>query len=212
MVYGKRFDPSYLFPSPYMITLGITGYNDNLQMGIVFSYKPAIGFSWNTDLYIAHLSVNELVKFNINRENEIAAKTGVIYTPINSLCSRLALDYTLITPYMYSHAEYDDSGNMTAGTYNYQNYTNNGICMGSSYPPHSDRLSYTMDLQPMQRLHLQITSAFTRHANVCENFTAEEAATYLLSEKGTYATDGSVFTHALFADGSSVGTATDNLN
>ena len=212
MVYGKRFDPSYLFPSPYMITQGITGYNDNLQMGIVFSYKPAMGFSWNTDLYIDHLSVDEIVKFNFNSENEIAVKTGAIYTPVNSLCSRLAIDYTLITPYMYSHAEYDDAGNMTARTFNYQNYTNNGICMGSSYPPNSDRISYTMDLQPMKRLHVQISSAFTRHANVYENFTAEEAAVYLLSEKGTYATDGSVFSNTLFADGSSVGTATDNLN
>jgi len=214
IVYGRRFDVSYLFPAPYMITQGINGCSDNLQMGIIFTYKPVAGFSWNTDLFVDDLSVNELVKLNIDSKNRIAAKTGIIYTPVNSLCSRMALDYTIITPYTYSHWEYDDSQSLTMNPYtlNYQNYTNNGICMGSSYPPNSDRLSFTMDLQPTQRFHVQITSAFMRHANVCESLTDDEAATYILSKKGTYASDGSVFSNSKFSGGKEIDTAWNHLN
>lgn len=214
IVYGRRFDPSYLVPAPYMVSQGITGCNDNLQMGIIFSYKPVLGFAWNTDVYVDDFSVNDLAKLNLDSKNRIAAKTGFIYTPVDSFCTRLALDYTAITPYMYAHWDYDSisTKTMSTTTVNYQNYSNNGICMGSSYPPNSDRISFTMDLNPIQRIHLQITSAFMRHANVCESLTQEEAATYLLAEKGVYETDGSMFTHSMFAGGNTVGTAWDHLN
>lgn len=214
IVYGGRFDPSYLFPSPYMVTQGINGCQDNLQMGVVFSYKPFSGFAWDTDLFVDDLSVNELVKLNIDSKNRIAAKTGVIYTPVNSLCSRLAADYTIITPYTYSHWEYDDATDktMTSNTINYQNCTNNGISLGSSYPPNSDRLSFSMDLHPIPILNLEITSAFMRHANVCESLSDDEALVYLKADEGTYSTDGSVFTNSMSSGGKTIDTAWNHLN
>lgn len=220
IIYGRRFDPSYLFPTPYMVTQGINGNNDNLYMGLCMSYKFFPGFSLNTDLFVDDLSVNDLVKFNIDSKNRIAMETGVIYAPEKSICSRMAMNYTIVTPYTYSHWDYDDptaSATMSSGTFNYQNYTNNGMCFGSSYPPNSDRISCTLDLRPIRRLHVQITSSIMRHGNVCESFTDEEATKYLLADKGVYATDGSVFTHSMFQNtsgtsGTCVDTAWNHLN
>lgn len=214
IVYGNRFDPSYLFPSPYIVTQGITGDQDNLQMGVVFSYKPFSGFAWDTDIFVDDLSVNELIKLNIDSKNRIAAKTGVIYTPVNSLCSRLAVDYTMITPYTYSHWDYNDTSDkiITKDTINYQNCTNNGISLGSSYPPNSDRLYFSMDLHPFPRLNLEVTSSFMRHANVCESLTDSEAMEYLKANEGIYSTDGSVFTNSMMSEGKQVDTAWNHLN
>ena len=55
-----------------------------------------------------------------------------------------------------------------------------------------------------------------RHANVCESYTTEEAMALLMSEPGTYATDGSLNTHANMGDsgniGSHIDTVWDHLN
>lgn len=205
-VFGRRMELSYLFPAPFMVIQGISGCNDNLQMGIVFSYKPVKSLAWDTDVLVDDISVNDIVKLNFDTKIRTAVKTGIVYAPDNSICTRMALNFTAITPYMYSHWEYENptqSASMTKNTVNYQNYTNCGYCMGSSYPPNSDRISYTIDFDPIERLHVQITSAFMRHANICENLTDEEAAVYLVADPGVYSTDGSVFTHTMFADSTS---------
>ena len=219
IVYGQRFDPSYLFPSPYMVTQEINGCKDNLQMGVVCSLRPFKEVSFDTDLFVDFLSINQIAQFNFNALNCISLKTGMIYTPENSICSRLAIDYTMITPYTYSHWDYDSSNatTMSSATFNYQNYTNNGINMGASYPPNSDRISFTIDLMPLKRLHVQVLSTFMRHANICENLTDEEAMVYLMAEKGLYATDGSVYMTSEYSksgatSGDQIGTAYNNLN
>ncbi len=216
IVYGNRFDLSYLLPVPYMAAQGIGGNEDNLQMGIVTKYRPFDNFLWSTEFFVDDLDVNKLVKLDLDGKNRFALKTGVSYAPENSFCSKISFSYTAIMPYTYSHWEYDPdkTGSMAISDnyYNYQNYTNNGVHIGTPFEPNSDAITFSVDFQPAKGLHLNVGTSFSRHANIIESISDDEALRYLSAGYGVYATDGSVRTHSMFDGGSHVDTAWDELN
>lgn len=219
IVFGRRLDPSYLIPAPFMVAQGIGGFNDNLQMGLIIKYRPYKGILWATDIFVDDISVDDVVKLDFDTKIRVAFKTGIIYTPVDSYCSRLALDYTVITPFTYTHWDYDDPNRdctISSHCFNFQNYTNNGVPIGQSYPPNTDRIALTINFIPVPPLHIQVMSSFMRHANVCESYTTEEAVALLRSAPGTYSTDGSINTHANMGSSGSIGshidTAWDKLN
>lgn len=219
-VFGRRLDPSYVLPVPYYIAEVIGGWGDSLLMGLNASYMVLPGLLVSADMYVDDFDLNKFFKLDLDAKNRLALMLGAVYTPSNSLCQRVGLDYTLITPYMYTHWDYSTADGMAAmpqDCINYQNYTNNGLPIGSSLPPNSDALSLTIDFTPLSRLHVQTSVNFVRHANVCESLTTEEALRYLLAEHGVYATDGSIFTHSMFENtesrlGDHVETAWEHLN
>lgn len=218
-VYGKRFDFSYILPVPYMVAQGIGGASDNLAMGLLIDIKPAPGILWETDIMCDDFPAEDFFKLNFDSKYRIAAKTGFIYTPANSFLERLNVNYTMILPYTYSHWQYDSdsSASITASTVNYQNCTNSGVLIGSQYEPNSDAIKFSLDFRPLSRLRLSIDTTYIRHANICESLSDEEAVTYLCAPKGVYATDGSVYTHAMFASphssgGNHVKSAWNSLN
>lgn len=210
IVFGKRLDLSYLIPVPFIVAQEIGGYNDNLQMGLAFKVLPYKGFLWATDIFVDDFDIAGFFKNGIDSRIFIAAKTGVIYTPSNSFCTRVSLDYTFLTPYTYTHADYADTttGTIKPGMYNYLNYTNNGIPMGSSYPPNSDRLSFELDFLPMPSMHIKLMSTFLRHGNINETISDDEALAYLKADYGTYSTDGGLNNHPYMSNpNGSVGTS-----
>ena len=202
IVFGKRLDPSYLMPVPYIVAQEIGGYNDNLQMGLAFKVRPYNGFLWATDIFIDDFDIAGFFANGFNTKMFAAVKTGLIYTPADSFCTRMSLDYTMLFPYTYTHADYTDTttGTITYRMYNYLNYSNNGIPMGSSYPPNSDRLSFELDFIPLPELHVKLLSTFMRHGNVNQSISDEEAIAYLMYPAGTYATDGGLYNHPLMSN------------
>ena len=216
IVFGKRLDPSYLMPVPFIVAQEIGGYNDNLQMGIALKVKPYSGILWATDIFVDDFDIAGFFSRGLLDTRLFAAfKTGLIYTPANSFCTRVSLDYTMIMPYTYTHADYTDTttGTITAGMYNYLNYSNNGIPMGSSYPPNSDRLSFELDFLPMPPLHIKLTSTFLRHGNINETISDDEALAYLMAGHGIYSTDGGINNHPLMSNPSgSTGTPIASSN
>ncbi len=215
-IFGEKFDTSYLVPAPYMALQGLNGASDNIQMGLLFEYNFLPCISWNTNLMIDDLDANKLVKLNWNGKNRIAAQTGLSYAPKDSLWNMFTFDYTIVTPYTYSHWA---DGDYSSSTYNYSNYTNHGICMGSSLDPNSDKISFTADFNPVSSIHIKIFSNFIRHANEYESLTDEEKA-YIWKanneaggDDSVYSTDGSVNTQQMQSDGSThIATAWDYLN
>jgi hypothetical protein len=213
VVFGRRAEPSYLFPSPYMVTQGINGCNDNLQMGLLLEYKPFNSLKWTTDIFVDDVGFNELVKLNLDTKMRIAAQTGLQFAPFNSPCTLMTAMYTVVLPYTYSHWEYDDvaSTTISGSSYNYQNYTNNGVCMGASIPPDSDRVLFTAKFNPRKNIEFTVDSSFVRHQNVCESLSDDDAAEYVLADAGTYSTDGSVYTQSMFSGGEHVSSAWNHL-
>ena len=218
IVFGKRFDPIYFIPSPYMVSQGISGFNDNIQMGLRVDYSPMRSLILAADLFVDDLDVNRLVKFDADSKNRVGMTLGVVYAPEAEFCNRLDLNYSIITPYTYSHWEYEDDSerSMTASTYNYQNYTNNGVSIGTNLPPNSDAIRFDVKFRPLNILELNVFTLFARHGNVCESLTDEEALVYLLADANVYSTDGSAFTHSMQAGTSSaeslVSTAWNSVN
>ena len=216
IVFGKRLDPSYLMPVPYIVAQEIGGYNDNLQMGLAFKVRPYSGLLWATDVFVDDFNIAGFFENGLlNTRFFTAVKTGLIYTPADSFCTRISLDYTMLMPYTYTHADYVDTttGTISSGMYNYLNYTNNGIPMGSSYPPNSDRLSFELDFIPIPPLHIKVLSTFLRHGNINESISDDEAIAYLRSDYGTYSTDGGINNHPLMSNPSgTAGTAIASSN
>lgn len=201
IIFGPNSNLSYFFPAPYYAMQNIGGANDNLQMGLLFEVKPFRGFNWATDFFADDMELNDILKLDFDTKLRFGFQTGVIYTPESTVINKVKLNYTAIMPYVYAHWEYDDddSGTFTGSTWNYQNYTNAGINIGSTLDPNSDRISFAMNIKPVKKLSLDLSLGLTRHANSAEDFSDEEAIEYMLSDSGTYSTDGTSSMSQMFS-------------
>ena len=199
-IFGERFDPSYLLPVPFMAIQTLYDAADNLQMGLVFKFKPIKGLQFSAEVYVDDMDVNNIVKFNFDTRNRFNFRVGGVYAPENSICSLVQFDYMAIMPFMYTHWQYESatSGLIPVGQINYSDYTHYGNNIATALPPNSERVYFKIDLTPFKNFNLSISSAFIRHGNVAESFTEEEAITFLLAASGQYSTDGSIFTHSMF--------------
>lgn len=204
IVFGPRTNISYIFPAPYMAVQNIGGANDNLQMGVLVEVKPFPGFNWATDVFVDDIELNEVFKLNFDTKLRFGFQTGVIYMPSDSILSRVSFNYSAIMPYVYAHWQYENenSGFFNGKTWNYQNYTNSGVNIGSTLDPNSDKISLSARFEPAKKLTLDLTANLIRHSNSAEDFSEDEAAQYILASPGTYATDGTAFMSQMYSNAS----------
>ncbi|MCR5045417.1 MAG: hypothetical protein K6A42_02420, partial [Treponema sp.] len=176
-IFGERFDPSYLIPAPYILLQGMFDAGDNDIYGLSFEYRPFDRFEAALTFSVDDVSVDDWAKGNFDSKFKAALQTGVIYTPKSDKCKKLALDYTLVLPYMYSHWINSPSNTdpVKEETFNYQDYTNHGVCIGSNLPPNSDRIHFAIAFEPIKRLNLNLSTDFMRHANETQTWTYDEA-------------------------------------
>ena len=202
IIFGPRPNIAYLFPIPYMPVQNIGGASDNLQMGLLFEIKPLPGLCWATDIFVDDFSVNEVVKLNFDSKIRLAGQTGLVFSPMNSPCNRMTLNYQMVLPYVYSHWEYAEENHayIYGKSHNYQNYTNAGVNIGSVLDPNSDKVSFTASFSPAKWLKINLNTNYIRHANSAEAFNSEDAGTYVLAKSGQYATDGSAYMHQMFSN------------
>ena len=202
VIFGDRFEPAYIIPAPYMVTQGLSGFDDNLLMGLTFSIRPVNGLVWINDFFIDDLGFNEIIKFNFDTKIRGTYQTAIKYIPYSlSWLDLIKLDYSLVTPYMYTHNQNINditTGICTLGTMgavNYQQYTTAGYALGLNLPPNSDRVSFAVTFTPINRLKINLNCSYTRHANVNESISTEEAIAYLNSPEGFLTTDGTINNH-----------------
>jgi len=202
-IFGGRFEPAYIIPLPYMITQGLTGFDDNVLMGLTFTVKPVKNLSWKNDFYIDDLSVNDIVKLNLDSKIRGAFQTGFFYVPENVRKIRgVNLSYVMVTPYMYTHKQNiidNKDGSYVTGslkTINYQEYTTAGSPLVPSLEPNMDRVALSFELEPVKNLSITVKGSFARHANVNENLPVDEAIDYLNAETGYFSTDGGIKNHS----------------
>lgn len=199
-VYTNRFDPSYLLPVPYMIIQGMYGASDNTISGIVIDVKPVNRFQFSTALVIDDIDLDGIAKGDFNSRFRFAGMIGASYTPSVNFIDKINFNYTLVTPYTYSHTDpQTDITSSIADHYNKDNYTTRLTSLGTKLPPNSDRFYYSMSFTPVQRLKVDCAVSFMRHANIAESYTDDEA-NYLISQNAGctngyfLSTDGSVWT------------------
>ncbi|ULQ59718.1 hypothetical protein K7I13_14885 [Brucepastera parasyntrophica] len=189
MMYGGRFDIMYLIPfSAYMISQGNTGFNDNSFIGGTFTVKPLKGLKIDGVLYADDLSFNDIIKLQWETKWRLAGQIGAAYAPPSSgIFTRVSFDYTMVTPYCYTHKA-DDNRNKY--DINYQNYTHAGQSFGASLDPNSDRFNLKATFRPLEKLDIDLVGTLIRHGNVNENIGYKWVKEYLT--KDIYNTDGSI--------------------
>ena len=204
IIYGNRFDFSYLLPVPFMSSQALSYYSDNLTMGMTFDVGVFKDWIWYTDFIIDDLGVNELLKLDFDAKIRGSLKTGVKFSPSNSMSKivdLINLNYTIVTPYMYTH--WQENKNVLTGenvfgnsnTANFQNFTNFGKSFASQLWPNTDQIKLQIAISPIQKLKIDFFTAFSRHANVNEDLTVDEAIEYLNAPKDAYVSDGSINNH-----------------
>ena len=191
VVYGGRFDLTYMQPiTPLMMNQGLTGFGDNTYLGGMFTFKPKAGTKIDGVLYIDDMSFNDVLKLNLNTRYRIAGQIGASYAPRKSgIFTLISLDYTMITPYTFSHRNRDD--NATLDTVNYQNYLHAGLPFGADMQPNSDRVNIRAKFRPLEDLDFDLVGTLIRHGNVNESINQKWVREYL-SQVNTYYTDGSM--------------------
>ncbi|HNY17478.1 MAG TPA: hypothetical protein PK542_05420 [Treponemataceae bacterium] len=190
VIYGGRFDPLYILPlSPYMISQGNTGFADNNYIGGMFTVKPIEGLKIDGVLNADDLSFNDLVKLKFDTKWRIAGQIGASYAPRKSgLFTLISLNYTMVTPYTYSHKGSED---LDTSEPNYQNYTQAGESFGAALDPNSDRINLKIKIRPLEDVDVDFVGTLIRHANVNEDIGYDWVKEYLTG-KGSYVTDGSI--------------------
>jgi hypothetical protein len=190
VIFGGRFDPLYVLPlSPYMISQGNTGFADNNYIGGMFTVKPIEGLKIDGVLNADDLSFNDIAKLNFDTKWRIAGQIGAAYAPRKSgIFTLISLNYTMVTPYTYSHKSTD---NLNTSDPNYQNYLHAGESFGAALDPNSDRVNLKIKLRPLEDVDVDFVGTLIRHANVNEDIEYKWVKEYLTG-KGQYVTDGSI--------------------
>ncbi len=202
IVYGNRFEPMYILPlSPYMISQGNTGFVDNSWLGGMFTVKPLEGLRIDGTLYADDLSFNDIAHLKFDTKWRLAGQIGAKYAPRKSgIFTLVDLDYTMVTPYTYSHKNGED---LDMEAINYQNYTHYGQNFGAALDPNSDKVNLRLKLRPLEDVDFDIVGILIRHGNVNENIESKWANEYVSNPDNKYNTSGTI----LNSSGSEVGHA-----
>ncbi len=202
IAFGGRIEPMYILPlSPYIISQGLTGFADSSWLGGIFTVKPFPGLRIDGTLYADDLSFNDIAHLNFDTKWRLAGQIGAKWAPPESGIFTLAgIDYTMVTPYAYSHKNGDP---LDLSAPNYQNYTHYGENFGAALDPNSDRLNVKIKLRPLEDVDFDIVGVMIRHGNVNEGIDQKWAREYVSRPSGMYDTSGTV----LNSSGSEVGHA-----
>ena len=198
VVWGGRFEPLYLLPIPAVLfyAQGMVGFPDNSFIGLSGGVKLPASLRANAMLYVDDASFNDLVKLHLNTMLVVAGQGGLSWTPNLPLLKRLSVNYTLVTPYTYSHQNQAND----APTYgpNFENYTNAGQNMATSLEPDSDRIEIDALLRPLSFTDVTLFGRFIRHGNGSYGVPGLSSAN---GNNGTIFDDGYAGGSATFAPG-----------
>lgn len=184
-VWGEGFLPGYVLPVPFVIMGNVDGFNENLMAGIMLEWQPVTSLKFNLNINIDDFKPKKLIKLKLDSGVRTAFQTGIEYSPVDSLCNLITLNYTMATPYTYTFFDTRDS------SYNYGDYTNMGIPVALDLPPNSDRISFGLSFRPSERLSIRTNTSFIRHANAYESMKEQEILDLNKSGK-KYLSDGSI--------------------
>lgn len=201
-IYGDRFEPAYLIPVPYMITQGLLGFDDNIFMGFNFSVRPFKNLEWTNDFFLDDMELSQLLKLNFDTKIRGTFQSSIKYVFSNvSWLDMLRINYTMVTPYMYAHAQKITNhltGQISTApltAINYQEYTTAGEPLGLGISPNTEQVSLSLSMTPVKWVKITGHGSYSRHGNVNESLTLMEMMNYINSPAGYFSTDGGIHNH-----------------
>ncbi len=191
-VFGGRFDWFYMIPGSYMMSQAFSGYADdgvNLIMGLAAKVNPIKGLVLSGDIFVDDLNVNELVKFNFDTRMTFAAKLGASYFFEDFAVDNISFEWTMVSPYMYSHRRGKDN------IYNYQDFSNFGFNVGTAYQPNSMAFNIKANCSPTKKLDIGFAENLIVHGNIAESWSDSEIANVVrLEYDERLSSDGGIYT------------------
>lgn len=165
VVYGPRFELSYLVPLKFMWhAQGTVAFADNSLIGLAADIRPVPGLRIPLTIYVDDASFNDLAQFNFNTKYKMATSTAVQWAPGGRFAPLLEASYETVFPYMYTHASLDPYTTEP----NYNNYLHQDTSIGNGLLPNSDRSRLTASIRPAGWLELEFMGALIRHANASD--------------------------------------------
>jgi hypothetical protein len=200
IVWGGRIEPLYMLPFNQLFAAqSMADFGDNSLLGLLMRWSFVRNAQFLFQLYIDDLHFNDMARFQFDTKYKLAGELGLVWAPQTGALRSLAVDYTAVFPYMYTHVydldsdKYKDRypsplqpGPYTGPHPNYQDYSHAGRNLGPDLEPNSDRISVRSTWKTLPNLDLTLLGYFIRHGNASENRIKDNAM------DGTYH-DGSIF-------------------
>lgn len=165
VVWGPSFQPAYLVPFKFLWQAqSISGFADNSFIGLTVEHRPVRGLRLPLIVYVDDANFNDIARLDLDTKYKLAAQTGGIWTPPEGVIEQIQADYTIVTPYMYTH----DGPGIYSTDPNYTNYVHRQDTLGTTLEPNSDRINLVVTLAPLDRLTVTLRGRFMRHANASE--------------------------------------------
>lgn len=177
VIWGPMVRPIYLVPfSGYFTSQALSGFADNVFMGFHFRWSPFDDFQALGQVYVDDFSFKDTIRLNFDTKYKFASELGLRWSPKRGVLSDLAVDYTAVMPYMYTHINDDRERRYTVGAPNYLSYTNQGRSLGADLEPNSDRLSLRAAFRLIPNLDLSLRAGLQRHGNASDQDTTDPTA------------------------------------
>ena len=187
IVYDYAHSPIYLIPFSYVAMGNLFKTGDNIFLGLGTEVRPLPCIALTFDTYFDDIIPSNLFTLKLNESaSRIAMKGGVVYSPKDSICSLITCDYSLVTPYTYTFYTSRDT------EYDFHDYTNFGINLGSNLPPNSDRVAMKIIFKPYPGFKVSTNTALIRHGNAYESLSDEEVLALYGNKDDIPLSDGSV--------------------
>ncbi len=177
IVYGERFEPLYLVPLVSRLYVSsYLGTVDNQMLGFSVSARLPSHFGFDMMFYADDLHFLDLLSLDLDTKYKVSGQAGLTWTPLQRILKRVAMDYALVTPYTYTHRRESIQGledSETPPAYyangiNYYNYSHAGRSL-VALDPNSDRLRLRAMLRATERLDVDLSVIYQRHANATDS-------------------------------------------
>ena len=170
LIYGERIEPLYFLPFSWLFySQGFVGFVDNSYMGALGRFSLPENIELNSILYVDDAHFNDLIRLNFDTKYKVGLQAGINWSPGVNWLKRIQIDYSMVSPFMYTHwespASTRDNGSAYADDVNYENYTHLGQNLGISLDPNSDRISLNWNSEPAMGLSINFNTTYIRHGN-----------------------------------------------
>lgn len=168
IIFGERIEGMYLLPLTMLqFAQGQIGFYDNYILGFTSHLKLPKNIALKSGIYIDDIHFNDILRLEFDTKLKIAMQHELSWTPDTGLLTMIKGTYQLVTPYMYTHNPYSDTNDSDLlNTVNYLSYTNNGVSLGATLEPNSDRVRLDVGFKLPFDINMNIFGSFARHGNV----------------------------------------------
>ena len=164
VVWADRFEPIYILPfANYFAIQSLTSFNDNSLAGVYGTLRLPGRTMAKAQIYIDDIDFNNYINFDFDSKLLAAGEIGLDWAPDIPCLKLLSTNYTIVTPYMYTH-KYDGSSQ--------DDYTQDGCCLGAELLPNSDRVEVKARIMPAggDNLSIEALIRLIRHGNASESY------------------------------------------